>query len=122
MSVKYGDLERTRNLSVLGEKSVTPGTVKYTGLSIHLFAGASEKDTEATTGRRRVEGTQRRRYRCRAITPLPARRVAVCRVASRPLLAHFVNFAYQSSERESSRSRNAHDAGHGREMIRDIDA
>lgn len=83
------------------------GDVKYTGLSIHLFAGASEKDTEA--GDADADATCRRyttarRYRCRAITPLlrgtPCRRATL---DERLRLAYFVNFAYQSSERERER-------------------
>jgi len=52
------------------EKGEGTEDVKYTELSIHLFAGASEKDTEAAMSTRRVEGIQQWRYRCRAITPL----------------------------------------------------
>lgn len=72
--------------------------MKYTALSVHLFAGASEKDTEAATTTKRVEGTQRRRYRCRAITPLLY--IYIRRAFATRRAAHFVNFAYQSSERK----------------------
>lgn len=76
--------------------------------------GSGDDDDAA----RCVEGIQRRRYRCRAITPL----LYIRRAFATRRAAHFVNFAYQSSERkrDGERALVMHVAGHG--TIRDIDA
>jgi len=129
---RMGGVEEPRRAA---ERDEGTEDVKYTGLSIHLFAGCFGKrygsgDADATCRRY----TQRRRYRCRAITPLlrgtprDVRR-ARCASASRTLSTLRINQARKrereglvggggGEERKSFRV--MHDAGHG--MIRDIDA